>query len=72
MRMLPKFWHSTPPPPLTYTQSPNSQDSFFASKLVYMALHHMFKVRLSSPQAQCDGHRLTSSTKAYEHTVRQI
>jgi len=29
-------------------------------------------IKMPYPQAQCDGHRLTSSSKAYKHTVRQI
>jgi len=72
MRMPLKLWHSPPPPPMTYSQPPRSPDPFFASRLVHWAPYHMFQVKLSCPQTQCEGHRLTSSTTAYEHTVRQI
>jgi len=72
MRTPLRLWHHPSPPLLTYSQPPRSADCFFASKFIHWAPYHMFHMQLSCPQSECKGHRLTSSSKAYKHTVRQI
>ena len=67
-----RLWYHPPTPPARYVQPPKSPDAFFTTKLCYWAPYELWNVRLSCPEPQCQGHQLTSSSKAYKHTVRQV
>lgn len=67
-----QLWYRSPPPALIYNQPPRSADRFFGTRLLYWAPYELFDVLLSCPQPSCRGHQLTSSSKTYKHTVRQV